>query len=121
MNARCFRALIFTVLWTVHLLGGLMPGMVSAQAVKLPACRMACCVKDVCECQPVLSDAPTQPAPVAPVAPKLETKFVPTLLALLAVPVAGNMPNRTLLPTESLRAWNAQATPIFRLHCALLM
>lgn len=122
MNARFLRAMLVTALGAVHLLGGMTTGSAGAQHVQAPACGMACCVKNVCECQPVVTDTPSQPVPAAPVVPKLETKFVPMLLTILPAPVAGRLPPAVLSASADITcAWKTHATPMFRLHCALLM
>ncbi len=123
MNARCFRAMIATLLGVVYLFGIILTTVERAKAVtmKAPACGMACCMKGVCECQAVRSDTPAQSAPAAPVAPRLITKFVPTLLALLPAQVESGMPHAVIPAAESTCSGSSRATPIFRLHCALLM
>lgn len=111
--------MLIATLAVVYLLGAVMPG--AAQVMKAPACGMACCEKNVCECHPTLSDDSPQSAPAVPVAPRLETKYTPHLLAYLPIPVASNKPLAVLLPAEVTHAGKAQATPIYRLNCTMLM
>jgi hypothetical protein len=122
MNACFFRAIIVTALGVVHLLGGMTSSSAGAQQVAASACGMACCVKNVCECQPLVPDAPSQPVPMTPVGPKLETKFVPMLLVVLPAPVDGRTPSTVTSASAALECLGkVPATPMFRLHCALLM
>lgn len=119
MNSQFLRTLLITTLAVVYLLGAVMPG--AAQVPQAPACGMACCEKNVCECLVTPSEESSQPAPADPVASKLELKYTPQLLACLSVPAVSGKLLAAPLPAEMKHAGKAQATPIFRLHCALLM
>ncbi|MCF7787717.1 MAG: hypothetical protein K9N47_16425 [Prosthecobacter sp.] len=122
MNARLLRAMLVTTLGVVHLLGGMTSRSAGAPQVEAPACGMACCVKDVCECQPEVTDGPSRQVPLTPVGPKLETKFVPMLLTILPAPEVGGTPPAVLSASADMtRIGEVRATPMFRLHCALLM
>ncbi len=112
--------MIVIALGAANLAGLVTPSYAGAATVKAPPCGMACCVKGVCECQAVPADAPPQPAPNAPVAGKQAMKYVPMLLAILSTPAAGSSQSPVQLPAIAGR-WQALATPIFRLLCAMLM
>ncbi len=118
MNACFFRVLIVIALGAAHLSGLMTPA--GAAMVKVPACGMACCVKGGCECLAIPADTLPQPSPNAPVVAKLDMKYVPTLLALLPAPVADSMAIPVLPPVIA-GSRQASATPMFRLHCAMLM
>jgi|GEM_PF-3682837 len=122
MNAIFLRAMLVTTLGVVHLLGGMLSGSAGPQQVEAPACGMACCVKNVCECQPEVKDAQSQPVPATPLETKLETKFVPMLHTILPAPEAGGTPPAVLSASaDRTHLGKTHATPMFRLHCAMLM
>ena len=119
MNASLLRVMIVIALGAVDLSGRMTPAHAGAETVKAPPCSMACCVQGECECKAVPEDAPQMPAPNAPVAGKQAMTYVPTLLAILPAPAAGGIQS-PVLPAAIAGRWHALATPIFRLHCAML-
>ena len=111
--------MIVIALGAANFFGLMNPGLAGAVAVKAPPCGMACCVQGVCECQAIPADTPP-PAPNAPLVDKPALKFVPMLITLLPVPVADSTTIPVLPPAVAGRG-QASATPMFRLHCAMLM
>ena len=120
MNASFLRVMIVIALGAANFFGLMTPGYAGAVAVKEPPCGMACCLNGGCDCQAVPAETPPQPAQNSPVAIKQAVKFVPMLLAILPASNAGC--TTVLAPQSALMGRGAvTATPIFRLHCAMLM
>ena len=96
------------------------PGYAGAVMLKEPTCGMPCCVEGVCECQTIPAEAPTQPASNFPVEAKPSMKFVPMLLVILPASDAGC--TTVLVPQPAVMGnGTAAVTPVFRLHCSMLM
>lgn len=112
--------MLVITLGAANLFGLMPPGYAGAAMLKEPPCGMACCVEGVCECQTIPAEAPTQPSSNFPVEAKQSVKFVPMLLVILPASDAGCT---TVLVSQPAVMDNGKAavTPMFRLHCAMLM